>query len=240
MKKPMKKLLALRHVQFENLGTLTEFFLRAGFSIQYVDVATAALTDIDPLEADLMVVLGGPMGVYETEQYPFLRDEIELLVRRIGKQLPTLGICLGSQLIAAAMGAKVYPGGLKEIGWAPLELTHAGQHGVLASLGRTRASAAPAVLHWHGDTFDLPPGATLLASTPAYPHQAFSIGDYLLALQFHIEVVPDVIEPWIDANAHELHTAGISAATLHDCVNPVSPAIAHQVMGDWLAGLAGE
>ena len=232
----MKKLLALRHVQFENLGTLTEFFLRAGFSIQYVDVTTSALSDIDPLEADLMVVLGGPMGVYETERYPFLLEETALLTRRIGKQLPTLGICLGSQLNAAAMGAKVYRGGLKEIGWAPLELTEVGRHGLLASLDRTHAGAAPAVLHWHGDTFDLPAGATLLASTPGYAHQAFSVGNYLLALQFHIEVEPGVIDTWIDANTQELVSAGISAATLHDCANPVSPAIAHQVMGDWLAG----
>jgi GMP synthase (glutamine-hydrolysing) len=230
----MKKLLAFRHVDFENLGTFETFFSNAGFSIQYVDTATAKLSGIDPAAPDILVVLGGPMGVYETAEYPFLQEELHLIKTRIDKGLPTLGICLGAQLIAAAMGARVYPGGVKEIGWASVTITPDGQRSPLAALQQTQG-IAPSVLHWHGDTFDLPAGATLLASTETYRHQAFSVDNHVLALQFHLEVQVHDIGAWVDGNAAELASAGIEPAGLLAAENAVTRQTACAVMAAWLA-----
>src|SRR5262249_57807158 len=122
--------------------------------------------------AEVLIVLGGPIGVYQEQDYPFLTDELRVLERRLAADLPTLGICLGAQLMARALGAKVYAGPRKEIGWSPLHLSAAGRRSCLAPLAKRQA----AVLHWHGDTFDLPAGATHLASTPDYPHPALACG----------------------------------------------------------------
>jgi GMP synthase (glutamine-hydrolysing) len=233
----MKKLLAFRHVDFENLGTFASFFENAGFSIRYIDTPTAKLSDIDPADPDILVVLGGPMGVYETADYPFLQEELRLIKERIAKRLPTLGICLGAQLIAAAMDARVYPGGVKEIGWAPVTITPDGQSSPLAALQPAQGTA-PSVLHWHGDTFDLPTAATLLASTASYRHQAFSVDSHVLALQFHLEVQVQDIGAWVDGNTAELASAGIEPAGLLAAENAVTQGTAGDVMAAWLAQIA--
>ena len=165
-----------------------------------------------------MIVLGAPIGVYETDAYPFLEKEIELVGRRVAQDRPTLGLCLGAQIIAVAAGGSVYPGGAgKEIGWASIELTEAGAAGPLATLvdGSAPAAADPVVLHWHGDTFDLPPGATRLASTSRYSNQAFSLGTHVLALQFHPEADPRTFERWLIGHAIEIGaTDGIDPSGL--------------------------
>jgi GMP synthase (glutamine-hydrolysing) len=154
-------------------------------------------------------VLGAPVGVYEDDKYPFLRDELDLLTVRLKTGQPTLGICLGSQLIACALGAKVYPSGVKEIGWAPIELTDAAVSTPLRHLVNT------AVLHWHGDTFDLPPGAVHLASTTICRNQAFCLGPNILGLQFHPEADPNAgIEAWLVGHAAELAAARIDPRAL--------------------------
>jgi GMP synthase (glutamine-hydrolysing) len=140
----------------------------------------------------LLIVLGGPIGAYETDTYPFLAAEIALLERRLMHDRPTLGICLGSQLMAKALGARVFPGPLKEIGWGRIDLTEAGAGSSLASLG----SEDSEVLHWHGDTFDLPAGAVRLACNANYENQAFAFGQAALALQFHAEADPGSLEKW--------------------------------------------
>lgn len=151
----------------------------------------------------MVISLGGPMGVYESPRQPFLADELELLRRRLAADRPTLGICLGAQLIAAALGARVYPGPGKEIGFAPVILTDPGAASPLALIAPDQP-----VLHWHGDTFDLPEGAELLASTSRYRNQAFAIGPNVLALQFHLEAGDD-IESWLTGHARELQSSGI-------------------------------
>lgn len=197
----MPKTLAFRHVAFENLGLLEPLLERRGHTVEYLDVPVADLADVDPLAPDLLVVLGGPIGVYENELYPFLDTELRLIAARLEAHRPTLGICLGSQLIAKALGARVYPSGEKEIGWAPLTMTDDGMRSPLRHLAST------SVLHWHGDTFDLPDGATLLASTPLCKNQAFSFaGGTALALQFHGEAYGTALEAWFVG-----HTAEISA-----------------------------
>ena len=156
------------------------------------------------------VVLGGPIGAYEEASYPFIRDELRLLERRLQADRPTLGICLGAQMMARALGARVYPGPRKEIGWTPLCLSPEGQVSPLAHVD----GALTSMLHWHGDTFDLPHGATGLASTDLYPNQAFSWGRSALALQCHPEVRADRLEHWLIGHAAELAAAGISIPDL--------------------------
>lgn len=146
---------AIRHVAFEGLGLIEPVLRRAGYTPRVYDAGVDDLQAIAPVETALLIVLGGPIGADEDELYPFLVEEQRLLEARLAAGRPTLGICLGAQMIARALGARVYPGPAKEIGWAPVSLTEAGRAGPLAHLDDA------AVLHWHGDTFDLPVDAAL-------------------------------------------------------------------------------
>jgi len=198
----------VQHLAFEDLGVFAPVIERFGYTIRYLQ---AGVDDLSPVvDADLAIILGGPIGVYETDSYPFLRDEIAVLSARLDAGQPTLGVCLGAQLIAAVLGARVYPGARgKEIGWSPIRLTPAGRSGPLSHLGDDM------VLHWHGDTFDLPDGAVLLASSDQYPHQAFSYGNHTLALQFHPEVDPETFERWLIGHTLEIGSVeGVSPAAL--------------------------
>src|SRR5208282_5353507 len=138
----IKKCLAVRHVAFEDLGLLGPLLAARGYDVQYLDAGIEPF-DTETLTApDLIIVLGGPIGVYERDAYPFIGEEIAAVAARLESNKPILGICLGAQLMAAALGARVAPGPVKEIGWAPLTLTAEGQKSVLAPL------AATPVLHW--------------------------------------------------------------------------------------------
>jgi GMP synthase (glutamine-hydrolysing) len=178
----MPSAIAIRHVGFEDLGAFAGPLRQAGYTIAYREAGEADLAAPEIAAADLLVVLGGPIGVYEEAAYPFLTQELHLLEKRLADGRPALGICLGAQLIARAAGARVYPSGIKEIGFAPITLTGAGRDSCLAPF-----AAEPMTLHWHGDTFDLPAGADLLASTDLIPHQAFALGANVIGFQFHPE-----------------------------------------------------
>jgi GMP synthase (glutamine-hydrolysing) len=200
---------ALRHVPFEDLGLLAPLLANRGHALRYVDVPVGGLDTVDPRTPDLLVVLGGPIGVYENDSYPFIDAEVALIEQRIAAGKPLLGICLGSQLVAKALGARVYPAGVKEIGWAPIELTDDGRASCLRRLDDV------AVLHWHGDTFDLPAGARRLASTRVCANQAFSYGPSTLALQFHAEAAGAALEGWFVGHTAEIsNTPGISVKGL--------------------------
>ncbi len=155
--------IAICHVVFEDVGVWRDTLVEEGYGLSYVEAGVDKLAAEALLSADLLIVLGGPIGVYETDAYPFLVEEVTAIRRRLESNRPILGVCLGAQLMAAALGARVAPGPGKEIGYAPVELTPAGRASPLA-----RLEGAP-VLHWHGDNCDLPPGGELLASTPLCP-----------------------------------------------------------------------
>jgi GMP synthase (glutamine-hydrolysing) len=227
----MPECIAVRHVAFEDLGLLAPLLAARGFSVRYLE---AGVDDIGPSSltaSDLVVVLGGPIGVYEEEQYPFVREELAAIRARMEAAKPTLGICLGAQLMAKARGANVAPGPQKEIGWAPLTLTAEGRASVLAPFETTP------VLHWHGDNFELPANGVRLAGTSACPNQAFSIGKNTLGLQFHIEVDPARIEQWLIGHTVELGKAGIDPSALRRQATTLGPATAEKgraVLASWL------
>ncbi len=193
----MKAAAVVCHARFLDLAAFAEPLQACGYHIRYYDAGYDAFT-FDPVDADLIVVLGGPIRAYELEDYPFIADEIALLRARVAADRPTLAICLGAQILAQALGGRVYAG-TTEIGWVPVKLTEAGERSVLCAIGR---DAIP-VLHWHSDTFDLPDGAERLASTPECVNQAFSLGA-TLAVQFHPEVGARHFERWLICNTGQI------------------------------------
>lgn len=204
-----RRALAVRHIAFEDLGTLEELLAERGWQVGYVEAAGDNLAAVETAAPELLIVLGGPIGAYQDDDYPFLEREVAIVERRLARGLPTLGICLGAQLMARALGARVYPSGHQEIGWGKVTLSAAGTASCLAPL------AATPVLHWHGDTFDLPAAAIHLAATGPCPNQAFARGANALALQFHIEVRAADLERWFVGHAVEIAAAdGVTVAAL--------------------------
>ncbi len=232
----MKTAAVIRHIHFEDLGTFEAVLTAAGYKLHYYDLGLHELRTLVPPLADLLVVLGGPVGVYETDVYPFLAEERQILQERLAANRPTLGICLGAQQIAATLGAKVAATGIKEIGFSPLTLTDAGRAGPLRHL-----DGVP-VLHWHGDAFQIPEGAANLATTPLCATQGFALGRNVLGLQFHPEVDARAgIERWLVGHAAELAAAGIDPRNLRDEASRFGSALrdaSRRMLGEWLDGLA--
>jgi len=196
----MSDFLVLQHIGCEDLGTIEQAMIHRGISYRYV-----RLFDGDPLPEDIknysgLIILGGPMNVYEEDVYPYLKDEDILIKEAVKRRIPVLGICLGGQLIAKATGAKVNKGAKKEIGWYDLLLTPGGKADKVFKNSPERLT----VFQWHGDTFDIPSDATLLAGSVLFPNQAFRIGDNIYGLQFHLEVTQKMISRWINEYKDEL------------------------------------
>lgn len=192
-KQDKKGALIFAHLQQEGACTLGKLLIERGMRTRTILTPREGLDDIDPLRPDLLIVMGGPVGVYQADDYPFLKDEINILKQRLAADLPTIGICLGSQLMAAALGAAIHAGEKgKEVGWAPLALTAAALNTPVKHL----AAEVTTMFHWHGDTFDLPAEAQLLASTTQYENQIFSHGQNGLGIQCHPEVQARQLEEW--------------------------------------------
>lgn len=234
----MKQALVIRHLAFEDLGNLVPALEAAGYALRYLEAGVDDLAQVTREKPELLVVLGGPIGVYETAVYPFLLNEIDVIRARLQAGLPVLGICLGAQLMAAALGARVYPGHGKEIGWSALTPpSAAARDDVLTPL----FAEGVQVLHWHGDTFDLPDGARHLAQSALYPNQAYAIGRHALALQFHPEILGRNIERWLIGHACELGAAKIDIPALRAATAAQAAGLeraAGEVWKNWLQALA--
>ena len=225
--------LAIRHVDFEDCGTLADILRERGFEIRYVSPWRENLRALEIANPDLVIGLGGPVSVYEADRYPWITDELDLFERQLAARRPILGICLGAQMLARVLGARVFAG-RKELGWAPLLLTEEGKHSVIAPL----AAESTSMLHWHGDTFDLPSGATLLASTAQVAHQVYTWDQTVLAFQCHPEIRPEDIESWLVGHACEIAaTQGVSVERLREDTRRLGPILAErarQVFTRWL------
>ena len=191
----------LQHVPFEGLASIEHWLTKKNHILSATKFYNSdSLPSVDNL--DWLIVMGGPMNVYEDHKYPWLTLEKHFIEEAIKKNKIVIGICLGSQLIADILGSKVYKGQEKEIGWYPIKMTTEAQiYPVFASL-----TATFTVFHWYGDTFDLPPDAVRLASSEVCANQAFIYGDRVLGLQFHLESTQDSVRQIIDNCASELVT----------------------------------
>jgi GMP synthase (glutamine-hydrolysing) len=207
----MKTVLVLQHVPHEGPGSLTSLLQTAGFRIHTLRFWDDAEAKAAPEDPDGLIVMGGPMGVYDVDRYRHLAWEEKMIERAVKNNLPVLGICLGAQLIADALGARVYPNGVKEIGWYDLAPTAAAKDDPL--FHNLRANEK--VFQWHGDTFDLPRGAVHLAFSPLCTNQAFRYGRNVYALQFHLEVDGKMIDAWLDEPQNRDEIAG-----LHGDIDP--------------------
>lgn len=197
----MKKILVLQNVDCEDLGTMESAIKSRGMEYQYKHLYARDRAPLNLEGYSGLVILGGPMNVYETERYSFLKDEERLIKEAIQKDLPTLGLCLGAQLIAKTLEARVFAGNKKEIGWYSISLTDDGQSDPLFS----NFEKANTVFQWHGDTFDIPSGAKRLAESKLFPNQAFKIGNKVIGLQFHLEVTEEAVYKWMQKYEEELN-----------------------------------
>lgn len=188
----MRPLACLRHEEPDDLGIGEDVLVAEGVPLVYVDLwheDPPALSDVSGL-----VILGGDMNVDETARYPFLSAERELLAHAVAGGVPVLGICLGAQILARALGASVIPSSRRELGFFPVHTTEASADDLLASCFRD----GDMVFQWHRDTFDIPAGATLLLQGEVVPSQAFRAGDRAWGFQFHVEASSQELDAWLD------------------------------------------
>lgn len=230
-----KKALIIRHVPYEGVAGYRDPIEAAGYVLDRIDVTDPDFASLDLCGPDLLIMMGGPMGVYETDRYSWIACQLRRLALRLDAERPTLGVCFGAQMMAAALGAKVYPGPAKEVGFHPVTVHDNGLDGPLRHL------VDVSVLHWHGDTFTLPKGVDLLASSHVYDHQAFRRGPNLLAVQFHAEMGLDPrFNAWIEQWPESVMEAGGDEASLraaHDTLGPVAVAAGQAMIAEWLSGL---
>jgi GMP synthase (glutamine-hydrolysing) len=187
-----RTVLILRHMPQEGGGTLETALTRAGIKVRYVDLFQEIPARLPLDRVSGLVILGGPMNVDEVDRYPFLKLDVLWIRQALEIGLPLLGICLGSQLLAKALGSRVHANAVKEIGWYPLEwLPAAADDRLFGQRGATT------VFQWHGDTFDLPQEAVLLASGSSCKNQAFRWGTNAYGLQFHIEMTAAMLDDWL-------------------------------------------
>jgi GMP synthase (glutamine-hydrolysing) len=235
----MAKIYVLQHHSVENLGNIADALEGAALAWHYVRIHDGQSVPASMKGAGGLILMGGPMSVYQTERYPWLRDEMRLIEDAMKLNLPILGVCLGAQILAAALGAKVNgnPNG-KEIGWHPIRLHDSAKDDRL--MRGLPVTMTP--FHWHGDMFDLPPGAVSLASSDKTPCQAFRHGDKAYGFQFHFEVTREGVAAMADAFAKDLVRENIAAEQMIARAVEFMPAlekISDTVFSRWASPIQG-
>jgi GMP synthase-like glutamine amidotransferase len=187
-------ILIIKHIDIEGPGTLGDFLKDKGEEFRIVELGAGELLPEDPKAYKAVIVLGGPMNVDEEDRFPFLKLENDFIQKALKAGIPYLGICLGSQLLAKAAGARVVRSPVKEIGWYKIQLTTDGKKDPLFKDFQENDP----IYHWHGDMFQIPSGGQLLARAEGCPHQALKVGENAYGLQFHVEVTDSSIKEWCD------------------------------------------
>ncbi|MEW6489094.1 MAG: gamma-glutamyl-gamma-aminobutyrate hydrolase family protein [Thermodesulfobacteriota bacterium] len=208
MGEPASRVYVIQHIEWEPPGRISEALAGRGVELTPIRVYAGEAVPREMGDAGALVVMGGPMGVYEEAEHPFLREELRLIEDALRRERPILGTCLGSQLLAAALGARVRPGPRKELGWHEVILTPEGRADPLWA----EAPDVFAALHWHGDVFDLPHGAMRLARSELTETQSFRYGTSAYGLLFHMEVTKPIVQDWVTHFSGELGEAGVSGA----------------------------
>lgn len=231
-----KRALIIRHVPHEGIAGYRAPIEAAGYEVDRIDVTDPDFASLDLCSPDLLIMMGGPMGVYEQDQYPWISCQLRRLALRLDADRPTLGVCFGAQMMAAAMGAHVYAGPHKEVGFHAVEVKRSAANNPLQHLEQTP------ILHWHGDTFTLPDNVELLASSHVYDHQAFRRGNNILALQFHAEMGLDPrFDAWVEQWPEAVIEAGgdeLALRKAHSDYGPGAVEAGRAVIGDWLTGVS--
>jgi GMP synthase-like glutamine amidotransferase len=221
-----RRVLAFRHIPFEHLGLIADSLEEHRIACEYVDLYSGAAPPAVG-STDGLIFMGGPMSA--NDDLPYIRQELDIIGEAVSRRLPILGVCLGSQLIAKALGARVYANAVKEIGWYPVHWTDAAAHDRL----HQDLATPETVFHWHGETFDLPPGAELLAYSAACRNQAYRVADNVYGLQYHLEVTPAMIADWLEQDAN--------CGDLREITTPIDPnanaarlkELGNKVFGRW-------
>lgn len=226
------EIIAIEHVECETIGSIRDTLGEKRITVRTIQPfkGDAIPSDLGPARG--LIVMGGPMGVYDHDKFPFLRDEMRLIQSAVQREIPLLGICLGSQLLAAAAGAAVRPSGQYEIGWHSVSLTDTAKSDPLLQ-GIPHSFMA---LHWHGDVFELPASAELLASSLMTAHQAFRLGKCAYGFLFHMEVTAEGLERMAATFPEDVERVGLTAAKLSEQSQQFLPAlrpIANEVFGRW-------
>ena len=195
--KTMKRVLVIRNVSYETEGMLEGLLRDAGLDLNIVDFQEDATAEPILDGHAGLVVMGGPMGANDTDRFPYLLQVERLCAEAMDRSVPLVGVCLGAQIMAKILGREVYPNPVKEVGWYDLTTTHAAAGDPLFC----GLDSREVVLQWHGDTFDLPEGAVLLASSPDCANQAFRYGENGYAIQFHLEIIESMIREWVRRDA---------------------------------------
>ena len=221
----------LQHVPFEGLGSIEPWLLAVGYDIGHTRFfETVQLPEPDTI--DLLIVMGGPMSVNDEADFPWLALEKSFIRQTVTAGKPVLGICLGAQLIASAMGARVYPNPVKEIGWLPIQAE------ATSGEDKFQFPTEVEVFHWHGDTFDLPTGAVRLAASEACTNQAFQLGSSVLGLQFHLETTLESAQAIVAHCRAELQPAPyVQSETDILAVAPEQYQVINDLMGEVLTFL---
>ena len=236
MTAPSRRAAVIVNESTVTLGNFEPVLRAHGYEIDAIDARSGDFTGAldGAADAELVIVLGATCGVYEAAEHPFIEPELAFVRERLAAGAPLLGVCFGAQIIAEALGSPVRRGPVVDVGYRALRVTEAGAASPVRHVSDVR------VAEWHGDTFDLPEGVTLLASSESYPNEAFGIGDWMLAVQFHPELTDEMHERWLADGTHYVEAAGYSPEALRaerERFGEPMQAASARLLGDYLSRL---